>query len=66
MRPNKGTEPPGMAGEWGARAGAIAAGPIAAALDRQIALLTELAPRSTIEAGVSRLPQGREFYEMYP
>ncbi len=56
------TQAAGISGEWARRAGAIAAGPIAAALDRQIALLTELAPRSTIEAGVSRLPQGREFY----
>jgi uncharacterized protein (DUF885 family) len=53
----------GLSGDWRARAGAVAAGPIAMALSRQIALLEELAPRSGTEAGVSRLPQGREFYQ---
>lgn len=52
----------GIAGDWGTRAAAINDGPIAAALDRQIALLTELQPRAGTEAGVSRLPGGREFY----
>jgi uncharacterized protein (DUF885 family) len=50
-------------GNWGARAAAINDGPVAAALDRQIALLTELAPRAGTEAGVSRLPGGAEFYQ---
>lgn len=49
-------------GDWGTRAAAIVDGPIAAALDRQIALLESLAPRATDEAGVSRLPGGAEFY----
>lgn len=53
-----------IAGDWGARAAAIVDGPIAAALDKQIALFEELAPRSTGEAGVSRLPGGHEFYAM--
>lgn len=52
----------GIAGDWRARAAAINDGPIAAALNRQIALLTELQPRAGTEAGVSRLPGGREFY----
>jgi uncharacterized protein (DUF885 family) len=52
----------GIAGDWGARAAQINDGPIAAALDRQLALLGELAPRAGMEAGVSRLPGGREFY----
>ena len=51
-----------IAGDWGTRAAAIVDGPIAAALDRQIALLEGLAPRATDEAGVSRLPGGAEFY----
>jgi uncharacterized protein (DUF885 family) len=51
-----------IAGDWSARAAALVDGPIAAALDRQIALLEELMPRATEEAGVSRLPGGMEFY----
>ncbi|MCU0728715.1 MAG: DUF885 family protein [Sphingopyxis sp.] len=49
-------------GDWGRRAAAIIDGPMAASLDRQIAVLTALQGRSGTEAGVSRLPQGREFY----
>lgn len=49
-------------GDWAARAAAIVDGPIAAALDAQIALFESLAPRAGIEAGVSRLPGGAEFY----
>ena len=52
----------GVNGEWNARAGQIAAGPITAALDRQIAHLESLAPRAGNEAGVSQLPGGLEFY----
>jgi uncharacterized protein (DUF885 family) len=52
----------GVAGDWNARAGQIATGPITAALDRQIAHLENLAPRAGNEAGVSRLPGGLEFY----
>lgn len=51
-----------LAGDWGPRAAALVDGPIAAALDRQIALLEELMPRATEEAGVRRLPGGMEFY----
>lgn len=51
-----------VAGDWGARAAALVDGPIAAALDRQIALLEELMPRATDAAGVSRLPGGMDFY----
>lgn len=52
----------GVAGDWGARAAAIIDGPIAAALDRQIAVLEELAPRATDTVGVSNLPGGSEYY----
>lgn len=58
------TREAGVAGDWKTRAGQIVAGPIAMALSRQIALLEELAPRATSEAGVSRLPGGEEFYAM--
>jgi uncharacterized protein (DUF885 family) len=51
-----------ITGDWGRRAAAIIDGPMAASLDRQIAVLTALQGRSGTEAGVSRLPQGREFY----
>lgn len=52
----------GLGPGWDVRAARIVDGPIAAALDRQIALFTELRPRSTDAAGVSRLPRGAEFY----
>ena len=52
-----------LTGDWRARAGQYAAGSIAAALEQQVRLLEQLAPRSVTEAGVSRLPQGREFYQ---
>jgi uncharacterized protein (DUF885 family) len=51
-----------ISGDWQARAGAIASGPIAAALTRQVAHLEALQPRGGAEAGVSRLPGGMEFY----
>jgi uncharacterized protein (DUF885 family) len=57
------TQAAGISGEWARRAGEIAAGPIAAALDRQLTLLAGLVSRSGTEAGVSRLPGGREFYQ---
>ena len=53
----------GVHGEWNARAGHYAAGVIADALRLQVRLLEDLAPRAGTEAGVSRLPQGREFYQ---
>ncbi|HEX9932298.1 MAG TPA: DUF885 family protein [Allosphingosinicella sp.] len=51
-----------LAGDWEARAVRIVDGPIAASLGRQAALLDELKRRAGDAAGVSRLPQGREFY----
>lgn len=55
------TREKGIAGDWGAQAARIVDGPLAAALDRQIALLTELRARGG-PTGVSNLPGGREFY----
>lgn len=52
----------GLPGAWEARATAIVDGPIAAAVARQQALLDELRRRATADAGVSRLPMGRQFY----
>ena len=53
-----------LTGDWGARAAKIVDGPIAAALDGQIAVLTELRAKAGNEAGVSRLPGGAAFYAM--
>lgn len=47
---------------YGERAQALFAGPIRAALARQMAALTELLPRSGQAAGVARLPQGEAYY----
>lgn len=52
-----------IGGDWEARAVRIVDGPLAQALDRQIALLTELRGRATPAAGVSRLPDGERFYQ---
>lgn len=53
-----------IAGDWGNRAAAIVDGPIAAALDAQIALFNDMLPHATDTAGVSRLPGGADFYAM--
>jgi uncharacterized protein (DUF885 family) len=53
-----------IAGDWKARAARIVDGPLAAALDRQIALLKELRARAVHDAGVGRLPQGAAYYAM--
>jgi uncharacterized protein (DUF885 family) len=49
-------------GDYGARATALVSGPIAGALDRQIAALRALRPNATHEAGVHRLPDGEAYY----
>jgi len=49
-------------GDHAARAAALVSGPIAAALDRQIAALRALRPAATHEAGVRRLPGGEAYY----
>jgi len=51
-----------LAGDWEARAVRIVDGPIAAALGRQQALLEEQRRGAVDDAGVGRLPQGRELY----
>jgi uncharacterized protein (DUF885 family) len=53
-----------IAGDWGRQAAAIVDGRIAAALDRQIALLTELRRGAGPNPAVSRLPGGEDFYRM--
>ena len=51
-----------LPGDWEGRAVRIVDGPLAAALGRQSALLTELRGRATSRAGINRLPRGDEFY----
>ena len=53
-----------IAGDWGTQASAIVDGRIAAALDRQLALLTELRRGAGPNPAASRLPDGERFYAM--
>jgi uncharacterized protein (DUF885 family) len=57
------TREKGIAGDWGRRAAAIVDGPLASALDRQIAALTELRGRGG-PVGASNLPDGERFYRL--
>lgn len=52
----------GIEGDWATAATAVVEGRIHPALDRQIALLTELRRGAGTAPGVSRLPQGESFY----
>lgn len=54
----------GIAGNWAARAAAIVDGPLAAALDRQSATLTELRRGAGIAPAANRLPDGDRFYQL--
>ena len=54
----------GIAGDWGARAARIVDGPIAAALDAQIALVAEQRARASHEAGVRGRPGGETYYPL--
>ena len=57
------TREKGVTGDWGSRASAIVDGPLAAALDRQIATLTELLNRPGAP-GASNLPNGENYYRV--
>ena len=52
-----------VAGDWQARAVRIVDGPLAQALDRQIAFLTDIRGRSGISPAANRLPDGDRFYQ---
>ncbi|WP_432768060.1 MAG: DUF885 domain-containing protein [Sphingopyxis sp.] len=52
----------GIAGDWRGRAAAIAQGPVAAALARQIAELKAQRPHATMDAGMWARPGGDEWY----
>jgi uncharacterized protein (DUF885 family) len=54
----------GLAGDWGADAARIVEQEVYPALDRQAAALTQLRPRAQHDAGVGRLPQGHELYQV--
>jgi uncharacterized protein (DUF885 family) len=54
----------GIAGDWGRRAARIVDGPIAAALDAQIAVVAEQRARATHEAGVRGRPGGEAYYPL--
>jgi uncharacterized protein (DUF885 family) len=58
------TQAKGIAGEWGARAARIVDGPLAAALDGQIALVTDQRARATHDAGIRGRPNGEEYYRL--
>ncbi len=49
-------------GDWETRARALATGPVAAALERQIAELTRQRARATSDAGMASRPGGEAFY----
>ena len=52
----------GIAGDWQAEAARVYAEKVGPAMDRQTALLSDLLPKSTHEAGVWRLPDGEAYY----
>jgi uncharacterized protein (DUF885 family) len=53
----------GIAGDWERKAEKIVAESVYPALDRQIALVTELRARAVHDAGVWRLPDGDAYYQ---
>ncbi len=53
-----------IAGDWETQAAAIVDGRLAAALDRQIALLTELRRGAGTSPAAGRLPDGERFYAL--
>ena len=52
-----------LGGDYEARATALVAGPVAQALDHQIAALRTLRRRATHDAGVWKLPAGESYYQ---
>lgn len=57
------TRDKGIAGDWEPKAQALVDGPIAAAAERQSALLRGLRPGAREAAGVAALPDGGAYYE---
>ncbi len=54
----------GIDGDWEQRAAAIYTGKVQPAIDRQIALMTEMRLSAVHTAGVNRLPKGEAFYAL--
>ncbi|HET6970840.1 MAG TPA: DUF885 family protein [Phenylobacterium sp.] len=52
----------GVAGDWQARAAGVYSQKVAPALERQMALVQELLPKATHDAGVWKLPDGEAYY----
>ncbi|HYI64134.1 MAG TPA: DUF885 family protein [Allosphingosinicella sp.] len=57
------TREKGIEGDWGTQAAAIVDGRLAAALDRQIAVLTELRRGAGTSPAAGSLPEGERFYQ---
>ncbi|MDQ8028057.1 MAG: DUF885 family protein [Brevundimonas sp.] len=53
-----------VAGDWSGRAVALVDGPVAAALDAQIAQMEALLPRAVHDAGIGARPGGQAYYEL--
>ena len=51
-----------IAGDWSSRSSKIVQGPVAAALERQLAELKAQRPKATMDAGMWARPHGDEFY----
>jgi uncharacterized protein (DUF885 family) len=56
------TKEKNIAGDWQTRAARIVADKVYPALDRQIALMTQLRKKATHDAGVWKLPNGEQYY----
>ncbi len=54
----------GVAGDWAGRAGQIASGAVAAALDQQIDFLTRHRPQAVHDAGIGARRDGERYYDM--
>ncbi len=54
----------GIGGDWGRRAARLVDGPLAAALDGQIALVKEQRAQTSHEAGMRGRPGGEAYYQM--
>ncbi|MBU3970901.1 MAG: DUF885 family protein [Alphaproteobacteria bacterium] len=58
------TDEAGIAGDWARRASALVDGPVASALDRQIAQMERHLPNASHDAGVGARPGGEAYYNL--
>lgn len=54
----------GVPGDWSRRAAALVDGPVATALDAQIAQMESLLPRAAHDAGIGARPNGAAYYDL--